>query len=103
VGAVVASLALFVPSSLLAYAMAALWRRFGGHPTAHVIETALAPVAAGLLLAGAVAVIRASSGSPAVWAIALGALAIFLWRPKLNPLLVLAAAGVAGGLLGGTS
>ena len=101
VGAVVASLALFVPSSVLAYAMAVLWRRFDGHPTAHVIETALAPVAAGLLVAGAVAVIRASSGSLVVWTIALVALAVFMWRPKLNPLVVLAAAGVAGALAGG--
>ncbi len=100
-GAVVASLALFVPSSVLAFAMAALWRRFDGHPGARVIETALAPVAAGLLLAGAVAVIRASSGSIAVWAIALAALAIFMWRPRLNPLVVLAAAGIVGALAGG--
>ena len=100
VGAAVASAALFVPSSLLAYAMAALWSRFDGHPRARVIEAALAPVAAGLLLAGAVAVIRASSGTLAVWAIALAALAVFLWRPKLNPLLVLLLAGVAGMMLG---
>jgi chromate transporter len=100
VGAAVASLALFVPSSLMAYGMAALWRRFDGHPAARVIETALAPVAAGLLAAGAVAVVRASSGSLVVWAIAGAALAIFMGRPKLNPLAVLAAAGVAGALLG---
>ena len=61
----------------------------------------LAPVAAGLLAAGAVAVVRASSGSAVVWAIAGVALAIFMWRPKLNPLAVLAAAAVAGALLGG--
>ena len=101
-GAAVASLALFVPSSMLAYAMAALWRRFDGHPATHAIETALAPVAAGLLAAGAVAVVRASSGSAAVWAIAGVALAIFMWRPKLNPLAVLATAAVAGALLGGS-
>ncbi len=95
-GAVVASSALFVPSSLLAYAMTSLWRRFGGHPGAKVVERALAPIAAGLLLAGAVAVIRASSGSIAIWAIALVALAIFMLRPKLNPLIVLLVAGIAG-------
>ena len=99
-GAAVASLALFVPSSVLAYAMAALWRRFDGHPNAALVETALAPVAAGLLAAGAVAVVRASSGTAVVWAIAGAALAIFLWRPKLNPLAVLAAAALAGVLLG---
>jgi chromate transporter len=101
VGAAVASLALFVPSSVLAYAMATLWRRFDGHPTARVIETALAPIAAGLLIAGALAVIRASSGSVVVWAIALVSLAVFVWRPRLNPLVVLACAGVAGALIGG--
>ena len=100
-GAAVASLALFVPSSVLAYAMSALWRRFDGHPATRVIEAALAPVAAGLLVAGAIAVIRASSGSATVWGIALAALAVFVWRPKLNPLAVLALAGVAGALIGG--
>ena len=99
-GAAVASLALFVPSSVLAYAMSALWRRFDGHPTARLLEVALAPVAAGLLLAGAVAGIRASSGSAVGWGIALAALAVFLRRPKLNPLAVLAVAGLAGAVLG---
>jgi chromate transporter len=99
-GAAVASLALFVPSSLLVYAVTVAWTRLGRHPRLRLLENALAPVAAGLLMAGAVAVIRASSGSMVVWLVAAAALAFFLWRPKVDPLLVLACAGMAAMLLG---
>src|SRR6185437_13266629 len=90
-GAAVASLALFLPSSLLYYAVARHWSA----------ERGLAPIAAALILAGLLVILRASGTDYTLWAIAAASTAILLWRPKLNPLWVLAAGGIAAMLTGG--
>jgi chromate transporter len=99
-GAIVASLALFLPSSLLYYAIARRWSAHRGKAWHSAFERGLAPIAAGLILAGSLVILRASAGEPALWAIAAAATAILLWRPKLNPLWVLAAGGVAAMAVG---
>jgi chromate transporter len=93
-GAVIASLALFLPSSLLAYGVAALWSRHKHHAWHGPVERGLAPVATGLIVAGAFAILRSASSTFTVSGIALVAMIIFLVRPKLNPLIVLFAAGM---------
>lgn len=100
-GAALASLALFVPSSILYHAVARHWNEHRGKRWHNALELGLAPVAAGLILAGSLVILRAGSGDVAMWAIAAAATAILLWRPKLNPLWVLAAGGVAAALAGG--
>jgi chromate transporter len=62
-GAVVASLALFVPSSLLAYGATLAWSRQKQHPWHRTAERGLAPVATGLIVASAFSVMRSSSGT----------------------------------------
>lgn len=99
-GAIVASLALFVPSSLLYYAIARHWSAHRGKDWHTALERGLAPVAAGLILAGSLVILRASGTDPVLWAIAAAATAILLWRPKLSPLWVLAAGGLAGVAIG---
>jgi chromate transporter len=94
-GAVVASLALFVPSSLLAYGATFAWIRQKRHPWHRAAERGLAPVATGLILASAFSVMKSSSGTPGLWLIAAAALVLFLALPKLNPLAVLLGAGLA--------
>jgi chromate transporter len=94
-GAAVASLALFVPSSLLYYAIARRWHEHRGKPWHSALELGLAPIAAGLILAGSLVILRAGGRDDARWAIAAAATAILLWRPKLNALWVLAAGGLA--------
>src|SRR5258708_13425748 len=93
-GALVASLALFVPSSIVYYAIARHWSTHRGKDWHNALELGLAPVAAGLILAGSLVILRASGGEPLLWTIAAASTAILLWLPKLNPLWVLAAAGV---------
>jgi chromate transporter len=99
-GAVVASLALFVPSSLLAYGATLAWTRHHQHPWHRTAERGLAPVATGLILASAFSVMRASSSTWMIWGLAAVALVIFLARPKLNPLAVLFAVGLVNVALG---
>lgn len=98
-GALTASLALFMPSSLLAYGAASVWRRHDGRRIHRILENGLAPVATGLMLASAVTVMQSSSQEVRVWAIALAAAAIFLIWKRASPLAVLFGAGLAGALL----
>ncbi len=99
-GAVVASLALFLPSSILYYAIARQWSAHRGKAWHTALELGLAPVAAGLILAGSLVILRASGTDPLLWLIAAASTAILLWRPKLNPLWVLAAAGMVTAIAG---
>ena len=99
-GAIVASLALFVPSSLLYYAVARQWNAHRGRRWHTALEQGLAPVAAGLILAGSLVIIETGGTRPLLLAIAAISTAILLWRPKLNPLWLLAAGGIVAALIG---
>ncbi len=59
-GALVATLAIFVPSSILMFAAGAWWQRNEGSRIRTAIELGLAPVAVGLVFAGAVIVLDAA-------------------------------------------
>ena len=102
-GAVVASLAFFLPSSLLAFAATLVWRRHERHPWHRRAQTGLAPVATGLILASSLTVLRAASSTWPVWVLALCALAVFVSRLKVNPLVVLFAAGLLNVLVSKTN
>jgi chromate transporter len=90
-GAAVASIAIFLPSSVLVYGLARLWRRYRGAPWQGKIERGLAPVAAGLILAGALNVLRTAEGGWLAWLVAAGAAAILTWRQRLSPFVLLGA------------
>jgi chromate transporter len=93
VGAMLASLALYAPSSLLAYAVTRVWNRGQGSVWHRAFERGLAPLATGLILAGAFAILKSTSGQWSLWILAAAATAVFLIWPRLNPILVLAVAG----------
>ncbi len=59
-GAVAAALGMFLPSSLLMYAVAAWWHRRQDSPIRRAIERGLAPIAVGLVFAGAITILRAA-------------------------------------------
>ncbi|GAB2900268.1 chromate transporter [Paraburkholderia jirisanensis] len=99
-GALIASLALFVPSSLLAYVAALAWSRHDRHPWHAIAEHGLAPIATGLILASSFSVLRAASSTWIIWGLALVALAVFMARPKVNPLIVLFGAGLVNVAIG---
>ncbi len=92
-GALVATAALYLPSSLVVFAVARVWGRWRGSVWHGAIERGLAPVASGLMLAGGLAVLQAAGGA-AVWAAAAVATVVLLWWPKLNPLILFAASGM---------
>ncbi|MCB8820857.1 chromate transporter [Microvirga rosea] len=88
-GAIVATLALFVPSSLLCYGVSKMWNHYRGRHWHTALENGLAPIGAGLILAGVFAIFRVAGAGLLSWAIAGVSALILAWRPKLSPLLVL--------------
>jgi len=97
-GALTATIALYLPSSLLVYGAARLWGRWRGSLWHSAVERGLAPIASGLILAGGVAVLRISPGGPAVWVAAALSTGLILFRPGLHPLVLFFGGGAAFGL-----
>ena len=93
-GAVVASVAIFVPSSVLLYGLARLWARHRGAPWQRAIERGLAPIAAGLILSAALTLVQASQGGPYAVAVA-GLSTLALVATRLSPFILLAAGAAA--------
>ena len=97
-GALTATVALYLPSSLMIYGAARLWGRWRGTVWHTAIERGLAPIAAGLIIAGGMAVLRVSPSGPMIWLAAAVSTAIILWRPSLHPLVLFVAGGALFGL-----
>ena len=87
-GALVASLGIFLPSSLLVYGLARLWARYRGRPWQQAVERGLAPVAAGLILAASLTVLQATGGGWLAWAVALAA-TVLLSATRISPFVTL--------------
>jgi len=88
-GAIVATLALFLPASILTLLVARVYDRYRGREWHTALEAGLAPVAVGLIFAGAISIIRLSGNSALTWAAAMGAGAVLTLRPRLHPFVVL--------------
>jgi chromate transporter len=89
-GAVLATLGLYVPSSLLCYGVVRVWSRYRGKRWHTAMEQGLAPVGSGLILSGIVSILRIGGGGVLSWALAAGAAGLLTWRPNLHPLLLFA-------------
>jgi chromate transporter len=94
IGALVAILALYVPSTVLCFAVARVWNRYRGTRLHTAIERGLRPIAAGLMIAGGVTILRVDGMSPLAWAVAAAATAVLVWRPLTHPLVLLAGGGM---------
>jgi chromate transporter len=94
-GAIVATLAMFMPSAVLCVVSAALWRRYSSRGAMVVIEKALIPVGAGLLVAGVASLGQLVSTSLALVAITIGSSIACLAYPAMSPLVVIALGAAA--------
>lgn len=92
-GALIASLAIFVPSSLLVYGLARLWARHRGARWQRAIERGLAPIAAGLILAAALTLVQAARGGAEAWLVA-GVSTALLVFTRVSPLILLGGGAV---------
>jgi chromate transporter len=99
-GGLAALLAMFGPSSLLAFGVARVWHRAGGAAWRETLEQALAPVSIGLTIASGIALARSTEHG---W-LAYGVTAIttlLLTFTRLHPLAVMGGGAVAIVLAGG--
>lgn len=87
-GALVSCLAIYVPSSLLVYGASSWWQRHRVSPLKSAIERGLAPIAVGLIFAGAYAVARAAHLGPLELATLALATAVFYFT-KTGPYTVI--------------
>jgi chromate transporter len=97
-GALVATIAICLPSSALTFAVAHIWDRFREAPLRAAIQHGLAPVTVGLVLASGYILARTADQTWAAVAITGATLAVTL-TTRLHPLVLLgvgAALGVAG-------
>lgn len=95
VGALVAILALYIPSSALFYMVARSWTSNSGK-TWHVgLQRGLAPIAAGLIMSGVLALFQLSGGDILTGTAIVAVGLLFTWKQKLHPIPIL----IAGGLL----
>lgn len=94
-GALVTTLSVSTPSSVLAYIGGHLWYRFRDAAWRRAVQAGLMPVTAGLVMASAAVLIRTTATGWGTAAVTLAATALFLFT-RVHPLLVLAAAAVLG-------
>jgi chromate transporter len=94
-GAVAATLALCIPTSILAYAVVSVWDRFKEAHWRDAVQRGLLPVTVGFICAAAWLLGRASDDGPLTVAITL-ATAYVGAATKSSPLWVFGAAAIAG-------
>ncbi len=94
-GALTTLLAISAAPFVMVILVAKFFARVHANPWREIILCGLAPVTVGLMLAGCALLTQSFRGA-IEWAIAALALAIFLLRPKLHPLLVIGAGAVLG-------
>ena len=92
-GAIVAVLAMFGPSSLLAFAVGRVWHRAGGAAWRETLEQALAPVSIGVTIASGLALARSTEHDWATYAVT-AATTLLLALTRLHPLMVMGAGAV---------
>lgn len=88
-GAVVATLAMFIPSSTLCLGVAMIWRRYRGRRWLKTLEAAVAPIGVGLLIGGVATLLPLALSSVTLAMIGLASFAIATLRPNLHPVLIL--------------
>jgi chromate transporter len=98
-GALVATVAFYLPASLLLFVAAKIWGRWRGSAWHQAVERGMAPIAAGLFLSGGVAVLRVAPAGLAAWIAAGIVTAALLYWPKLHPVPLLLAAGAMFGMI----
>jgi len=99
-GGLVAFLAMFVPSSLLAFLVARIWHRAGRAVWREVLEQALAPVSVGLTIASGIAIARSTEHDWIAYAVTIGT-TVLLTFTRVHPLVVMGAGAVLVSLAGG--
>jgi len=93
-GAISTTFGMFLPSTALCIASAVLLRRYRNHKATKVLEKALLPIGAGLLIAGVASLGIMVSMSKVLLSIAILSAVACLTFPNLHPIVVIVAGAV---------
>lgn len=94
-GALVTTLAMILPSSLLTFYADRLWRGDGASALRDAIDNGLAPITVGLIAAGGLLLALPGAGNPIALLLTASS-AVLAWRTRLHPLWLIAAGAIAG-------
>jgi chromate transporter len=94
-GALVATLSLYVPASIVCFFAARAWNRYRGTKWHTAIEAGLLPVASGLVMAAVAILLQIAETGPVSWAVIGIASLVFIAIPKIHPAIILVAGGAA--------
>ena len=95
VGALIATVGMFVPSSIIMVVIDVLWKRFEASPWRAIISHGLAPAIVGLVWSSVWTISRGTTASITAYAIT-AVVAILMLRTKLSAPLLIALSGAAG-------
>ncbi len=98
-GGVVASLGMILPAGVLVMAASRLWDRFREARWRRVLQAAILPITAGLILAAAFVLVKAADRSVLLVAVT-GVAAGLSWRTRVHPLWLLGGGAVLGLVVG---
>lgn len=98
-GFLVASVAMILPSSTLAFVCGRLLQRHAHTNFWRLTKRVLAPIAVGLILASGAVMVRAADHSVLTIAVSVG-MTLLAWRTRINPLIEIGTAAVLGVLAG---
>lgn len=96
-GALVATLAMCLPMSVVIYLLFRHWERFRGAPWQQAVQLGVAPLAVGLVFSGATLIARSAGVGWAGAGLVLAVIVLTL-RTRWHPLWLIALGAAAGGL-----
>jgi chromate transporter len=95
IGGIVATVAMIVPASILVYVVTRFWQKAEGSKLRLAIEKGFAPLTVGLITATCLVISRSADHDWKAYILTAICTVIFL-RSKINPLIIVAAAGLIG-------
>jgi len=97
-GALAGTLGIYLPSSIVMYAAIRWWHAQADSPWRRLLQKGLAPIALGLVLAGAATVLQAAQANALQLIVAVAGAALLLYT-KIGPYPLMAAAALGFGVL----
>ena len=94
-GALTATVGMFVPSSVIMVIADAYWRRFEASPWRAIVSHGLAPAIVGLVWSSVWTISRGTPAGPLAYAVT-GVVAILMLRTTMSAPLLIAASGIVG-------
>lgn len=94
-GGVIATVSMILPAAILVYVLTLFWQKAQKSRLRYAVEKGFAPLTVGLILATSLVMSRAADHDWRAYSLTAACTAIFVFT-KVNPLIVVAAAGVVG-------